>query len=190
MKTQVCLLTGAICMATLGPGLGQVPVITIQPTNQTACAGTEAPFVVGVTGADPLFYQWRSSTGGADYSDLPGCTNATLVITNVQASDSLYYQAVITNAQGQQGNVTDVIGDRCGEVLALGEVTQVVGGQECPLVSEGPLVIGPKAPVLGLGVGIIAGRFPRADQPDRFRRGFRGPGRRGDARQDDGRLEG
>ena len=46
-------------------------------------------------GADPLNYNWRLNG-----SNLPGATNASLILTNVQSVDSGDYSVIITNRFG------------------------------------------------------------------------------------------
>jgi len=76
------------------------PVVTDQPQSQLTCVGTAATFTVGVTGAEPFSYQWQTTSDLVNYTDRPGCTNATLVLTNVQTMDFAFYRAVITNVGG------------------------------------------------------------------------------------------
>ncbi|NBV24628.1 MAG: hypothetical protein EBS05_22250 [Proteobacteria bacterium] len=75
--------------------LGSPPAITTQPTNQTVTAGANVTFSVGVTGTAPLFYQWRLAG-----TNLPGATNATLALANVQTNQAGNYSVVITNTAG------------------------------------------------------------------------------------------
>jgi phospholipase/lecithinase/hemolysin len=73
------------------------PVITNQPVSQTNLAGATVTFSVGATGAPPLSYQWVFNNLG---NRLPGATNDTLVLSNVQASNTGNYRVVITNDSG------------------------------------------------------------------------------------------
>lgn len=100
MKTIRELLVAGMLLATACTGLGQAPVITLQPTNQTACRGTDVTFAVGASGAEPLSYCWQKSSNNLNYYDLPDCTNATLVLSNVQAADAIYYLVIVTNVDG------------------------------------------------------------------------------------------
>jgi hypothetical protein len=75
------------------------PVITNQPQNQTAIAGTTAMFTVGATGSPPLNYQWRSHANPNSYTNIPFGTEATLVLTNVQPT-SRRFAVVVTDAVG------------------------------------------------------------------------------------------
>jgi hypothetical protein len=58
MIIRIDFLAAAIVLAALVNGLAQ-PVITTQPTNQTASLFAEATFRVTATGDAPLSYQWR-----------------------------------------------------------------------------------------------------------------------------------
>jgi hypothetical protein len=78
---EVCL-TVLLFLAAVSAGFGQ-PVITQQPLNQTNCQGDTVTFSVEATGAPPLTYQWRSHSSIASFTNMPGETNAVLVLTNV-----------------------------------------------------------------------------------------------------------
>ncbi|HEY5910350.1 MAG TPA: FG-GAP-like repeat-containing protein [Verrucomicrobiae bacterium] len=100
MKTIIHILVVGMLLAALSTAFGQCSItITTQPTNQTCCPGTDATFTVGATGTGPLSYQWQKSPDGVNSSDLPGCTNATLAVTNVQVTDRFYYHVIITNSE-------------------------------------------------------------------------------------------
>jgi CubicO group peptidase (beta-lactamase class C family) len=75
------------------------PVITNQPQNQTAVAGSNATFSVGATGAPPLSYQWRSYANPNSYTNIPWGTEATLLLINVQPT-SRRFGVVVTDAGG------------------------------------------------------------------------------------------
>jgi hypothetical protein len=71
------------------------PVIFSQPTNQTVLIGQSADFIVLAAGTQPLSYQW-SFEGAA----IPGATNATLSLTNVQSLQAGAYSVGVTNIVG------------------------------------------------------------------------------------------
>lgn len=79
-----------------GAFLIPAPEITQEPTSQVACPGTgnSATFTVTATGTG-LAYQWRKNG-----IEIPGATNATYTISNVQASDVGAYSVKVTNAAG------------------------------------------------------------------------------------------
>ncbi len=88
--TVTVILPAATCTAA---------AITTQPVNVTACAGGSATFSTVVAGTSPV-YQWQVSTdGGVTYNNVPGATNATLNLNNVNTSQNNYhYQVIITNS--------------------------------------------------------------------------------------------
>jgi Concanavalin A-like lectin/glucanases superfamily/Bacterial Ig domain/Immunoglobulin domain len=71
------------------------PVITQDPAPATRYAGAGVRFSVQATGSIHLDYQWQLN--GAD---IPGATEATLDIANVQPEDQGDYRAVVSNAAG------------------------------------------------------------------------------------------
>lgn len=75
------------------PGLP--PVITNQPVNLTTTAGLDATFRVGVSGGGPFTYQWRLNG-----TNLPGATNATLVLPAVTAADQGVYTVLVSTGSG------------------------------------------------------------------------------------------
>jgi uncharacterized repeat protein (TIGR01451 family) len=74
---------------------GGAPIITTQPTNQTAVVGGTAIFNVMVTGSLPLSYQWNFNG-----TNIVGATNSTLTLANVQFSQAGNYAVLVTNAYG------------------------------------------------------------------------------------------
>jgi alpha-tubulin suppressor-like RCC1 family protein len=77
------------------------PSITAQPTNRTVAASSNAVFSVGVIGTAPLHYQWLFNGARLTNSaKISGATNASLVLSNVQATNTGNYQVVVTNAFG------------------------------------------------------------------------------------------
>ncbi len=71
------------------------PVIGLQPTNQSAYLGTTAAFSVFASSTTTLFYQWSFNS-----TNVPGATNATLILPEVQISSAGNYSVVISNADG------------------------------------------------------------------------------------------
>ena len=77
------------------------PTITSQPQSLTVTNGNSANFTVVVSGTAPG-YQWRFNLT----NNLVGATSASLVLTNVQATNAGDYTVVVTNAAG---SVTSVV---------------------------------------------------------------------------------
>ena len=71
------------------------PTITSQPASQSVLPGTNVTFSVSATGGEPLSYQWRLN--GAN---IPGATNSTYSITNVQPADGGSYDVLAANPGG------------------------------------------------------------------------------------------
>ena len=71
------------------------PVIAIQPQSQTVLSGSEVMLRAVATGPGTLLYQWRLNG-----TDLPGKTNAALVLPNAQPIDNGDYSAFVSNAEG------------------------------------------------------------------------------------------
>jgi hypothetical protein len=71
------------------------PVIAQQPQNRAAVVGGTAQFSVSVTGNTNRTFQWQLSE-----TDMPGRTNSTLVITNIQPSDFGGYRVIVSNPDG------------------------------------------------------------------------------------------
>jgi hypothetical protein len=71
------------------------PQITGQPTNQTVLLGATASFGVTAIGSPPLRYFWNFSG-----TNLPGATNSSLTLTNVQLWQAGNYFVRITNSVG------------------------------------------------------------------------------------------
>src|ERR1039458_9912386 len=71
------------------------PTITTQPLSQTVTQGLNATFSVVASGTAPFSYQWqfRGTT-------LPGATNPTLVVMNVQYVQAGNYGVTVTNPWG------------------------------------------------------------------------------------------
>ena len=72
-----------------------VPIITLQPTNQTVMADQTTVFSVGAAGAQPLCYQWT-----LDQAKITGATNASLILPGVQSDQAGIYAVWVTNTYG------------------------------------------------------------------------------------------
>ena len=84
--------TGNIVLSlTLG-----LPYITNQPAGYKGPSGTNVTFTVGASSSSPMAYQWLKN----DFL-ISGATNASLTLTNVQASDGGNYSVALSNNVGQ-----------------------------------------------------------------------------------------
>lgn len=69
------------------------------PGDQLALVGSSATFAVVATGAPPLFYQWRYYSSSIAFTNIPGATNDTLILTNVQPVKG-FFAVAVTNSGG------------------------------------------------------------------------------------------
>lgn len=69
------------------------PFFTTQPTgSMTNFVGETVTLTAVVGGSDPLTFQWQKNS-----NNIPGATNLTLTINNVQTADSGYYRLIAMN---------------------------------------------------------------------------------------------
>jgi len=68
------------------------PVILVGPASQTVTNLSDVAFSVSVTGTEPLAYQWRFQD-----ADIPGATNASLLLDAVGAGDAGEYRIRVSN---------------------------------------------------------------------------------------------
>src|ERR1039458_2425018 len=80
------------------------PVIVTQPASQTNLSGTMVSFTVTATGTQPLSYQWNFKG-----TNISGATNATLLLTNLQVSQTGNYAVLVTNAYGAAASSNAVL---------------------------------------------------------------------------------
>jgi uncharacterized repeat protein (TIGR01451 family) len=73
-----------------------IPTITRQPASLTLAVGATAAFSVDVTGETPFTYQWRRNVTNL----IAAATNGTLLLTNVQLSDTASYSVLVSNQVG------------------------------------------------------------------------------------------
>jgi len=75
--------------------VGNAPLITVQPTNQTVTAGATVTLSFAASGTAPLSYQWRR-----EGTNIAGANSGTLVLNSAQPGDSGYYSVFVTNSLG------------------------------------------------------------------------------------------
>lgn len=79
------------------------PSISMHPANQSIIAGQNASFTV-TAGGSSLSYRWqRSTNSGANFTDVAGGTNATLMLTAVPQTDNAHqFRVVVSNSAGSE----------------------------------------------------------------------------------------
>lgn len=106
---------------------GQAPGILSQPGNVTTTLGGTALFSVSTTGTEPLSYQWRKNDVSLlNDGRVTGATTATLSITNVQATDSAAYYAVVVNPFGATNSSTAMLTIDSASATITGQPTRQV----------------------------------------------------------------
>ncbi len=80
-----------------GATVPSLPIITGQPQSQTVVQGAAVTFQVEATGVPAPVDQWRA---GYLHGDVPGATNDTLTLTNVQPSQAGDFRVLVSNPAG------------------------------------------------------------------------------------------
>jgi hypothetical protein len=85
--------------------------IRSQPVATTACVGGQATFGVGVTGTQPITYQWLfyGTNSAGSPVPIPGATNATYTINNVQSTNAGWYSVQVSNPLGSLNSALAVL---------------------------------------------------------------------------------
>jgi hypothetical protein len=90
---RVLAPTEVAALYALAPSIA--PSLTQLPQSRSVFPGGSWTFSAAVAGTSPFHYQWQHSS-----TNLPGATNATLVLTNVQAVNAGVYNLTVTNNIG------------------------------------------------------------------------------------------
>lgn len=77
------------------------PVVTTNtlPVTATDVVGSQVTFRAGISGLSPIAYQWQVIRGGTTNS-IPGATNTTLTLANLQLTNTASYQLQASNLLG------------------------------------------------------------------------------------------
>ena len=98
------------------PGGVSLPLITTQPASQQVVAGQTAGFTVGAWSMTAVGYQWRFQG-----LPIPGATLPTLMVPNVQATNTGVYDVVVTNRNGFVVSAPATLGLNQGNVDSDGD---------------------------------------------------------------------
>ena len=88
-------LAGTALSAPVSLVIESAPIILQQPQDRVVAPGTTTFFSVAAEGTSPITYQWRFND-----VEIPGATNPSLTLTNVQLSDEGTYSVVLSNVFG------------------------------------------------------------------------------------------
>ena len=78
------------------------------PTTATDVVGSQVTFTASVARGGPVAYQWQAITGGAT-NNIPGATNTTLTLTNLQLTDTASYRLLGSNNLGVAVSTTSTL---------------------------------------------------------------------------------
>lgn len=94
------------------------PAITLQPTNQTAVAGSTVILNAVASGTPAPAFQWKHAG-----TNLPGQTASSLTLASVEAFDAGNYFVTVTNVAGVTNSSTAVltVSPGSGPVLSVGQ---------------------------------------------------------------------
>jgi T5SS/PEP-CTERM-associated repeat protein len=104
--TIIGAITNYGTIATNCGSSGTAPVITRQPVSLTVTQGSTVEFSVVATGTPPLSYEWHFGAGDGGDPVVPGATAATLLLSNVQATNAGKYRCIVSNAFGTATSTT------------------------------------------------------------------------------------
>ena len=74
------------------------PVVSLQPTAQTAAGGATATFTAAASGTPTV--QWQVALDGVTWANITSATSTTYARTNCQDADAGLFRAVFTNVDG------------------------------------------------------------------------------------------
>lgn len=94
-RVVITNLFGAVTSSVATLSVVSPPVIVSQPVGTNVLVGQTAVFAVNAAGSAPLRYQWRFEGQG-----IPGATNASLTLSNVQLVQAGTFTVRITNVIG------------------------------------------------------------------------------------------
>src|SRR5262252_9298568 len=92
-RFEAKILRIALVIWLVTPAMGQMPVITLEPKDQSVSPGATVVFKAAGTGQAPLYYQWQH-----DGEAVATSTNISLSITNVELIHAGEYRLTVSNA--------------------------------------------------------------------------------------------
>src|SRR4029077_18051034 len=143
------------------------PVVTLNPSSQTVCAGS-VTFTATASGSPAPPVKWQVSTdGGATFNDIPGAASPSLTFSAVAADDGKQYRARFSNVcAANVASTAATLTLNTGPVLTLNQASQTV----CPgNVTFSAAASGSPAPTIQWQVstdgGITFNDIPGATSP-------------------------
>ena len=110
----------------------EAPVITLQPTNQTACGGSIVSFSAAADGFPTPTLQWQySADEGVTWNDISGATSNTLTVTANPPEFQYAARAVFSNSAGSTATDAATLTVGIAPAITTQPADQsVVAGQE------------------------------------------------------------
>ena len=99
VSNSVGVSTSSVAALNLVAGSAPVLVSDITPNPALGYVGGSLTFSAAFTGTLPIAYQWQVNTGGGAVN-LPGATNATLTLNNLQTTNAGGYTLLVSNTVG------------------------------------------------------------------------------------------
>lgn len=87
--------SGSVTSSAAVVRVGDAPNFLVQPQAQSAVVGSSVSLMVTVAGTAPFTYQWKHNG-----TLIPGATNSTLLLANVQPADAGSYEVTVANSGG------------------------------------------------------------------------------------------
>jgi len=133
-------------------------VTDIAPNPATYYAGATVILTATFAGSLPIAYQWVTDGGSGTFTNIPGATSSTLVITNVQAGNAGNYYLTAANLAGgpaSSGQTTLTVVPATYEIYfgATNAITTADAVLNQPGVVTGAAVFGGTAEVVTLSNG-------------------------------------
>jgi hypothetical protein len=126
------LLSNAVSTTSVSADLSflQAPEITNEPSSLEIAAGSNAAFSVGVAGSTPLVFQWSVAN-----KPVLGATNSTLVLTNVQGTNTGSVSCLVANPAGQTTTSNAVLIVDVGPTIITPPISQTVASNAAVTLS-------------------------------------------------------
>ena len=150
-------VTSSVAVVTVGDSAPFV-VTDTAPNPATYYAGFPVTLTATFDGSQPIVYQWMTDGGSGTFTNVPGATNSTLVMSSVQPGNAGNYQLVAINGAGgpvssSQSLLTVVPSTYAVHFSATNIITTADAVLTHPGVVMGAAVFGGTATVVTLGNG-------------------------------------